>query len=347
MGVIAMSKIKVGIINITGYTGAELARLLARHPMVQICSVTGRSAIGQKVAQVFPHLSTIDLTIASNIEDAELVFAAMPHKASAETIVPLLKQGIKVIDLSADFRLKDPSKYPEWYDFVHPTPVLLKEAVYGLPELYRNKIRTATLIANPGCYPTGAILALAPAVKENLIAPDIIIDSKSGVSGAGRTLSLATHYSEAADNVRAYSLQGHRHLPEIIQELEILASGRSLSVTFVPHVVPTTRGILTVCYATLKDSSLARSEQLLKLYRDFYEGEPFVKIVDTPPETKQTWGSNLCIIHPTIDARTGKLIVISCLDNLVKGAAGQAVQNMNIMYQFPETTGLEALPLYP
>jgi N-acetyl-gamma-glutamyl-phosphate reductase len=347
MDVIAMSKIKVGIINITGYTGAELARLLATHPMVQICSVTGRSAIGQKVAQVFPHLSTIDLTITSDIEDAELVFSAMPHKASAETVVPLLKQGVKVIDLSADFRLKDPSKYPEWYDFVHPAPELLKEAVYGLPEFYRSKILTARLIANPGCYPTGAILALAPAIKENLIASDIIIDSKSGVSGAGRTLSLATHYSEAADNVRAYSLQGHRHLPEIVQELEILASGRSLSVTFVPHVVPTTRGILTVCYATLKEGSLTKSGQLLKLYRDFYDGEPFVKVTDIPPETKQTWGSNLCIIHPTIDARTGRLVIVSCLDNLVKGAAGQAIQSMNIMYQFPETTGLEALPLYP
>lgn len=342
-----MSQVKVGIINITGYAGAELARILARHPMVQISSITGRSAAGQKLAQVFPHLSALDLTITSEVQDAELVFSAMPHKASAEAIIPLVRQGIKVIDISADFRLKDPAKYPEWYDFTHPAPDLLAEAVYGLPELYRRKICAAKLVANPGCYPTGAILALAPAIKEDLVYPDIIIDSKSGVSGAGRTLTLPTHYSEAADNVRAYSLEGHRHLPEIVQELEALAPGSSPSVTFVPHVVPATRGILTACYATLRDDNVLKAQRVLELYRDFYQGEPFVRIVDLPPETKQTWGSNYCIIHPFVDVRTRRLIVISCLDNLVKGAAGQAVQNMNIMYGFPETTGLDALPLYP
>lgn len=342
-----MRRVKVGIINITGYAGAELARILAGHPLVQISSVTGRSAIGQKLAQVFPHLSALDLTVTSDVRDVDLVFSAMPHKASAETIIPLVRQGIKVIDISADFRLKNPAAYPEWYGFTHPAPELLTEAIYGLPELYRKKISTAQLVANPGCYPTGAILALAPAVKENLIHADIIIDSKSGVSGAGRTLSLPTHYSEAADNVRAYSLEGHRHLPEIVQELKALAPGLSPSVTFVPHVVPTTRGILTTCYAPLRDGKSPNAKQVLELYKDFYKGEPFVKIVDSPPETKQTWGSNFCLIYPFIDSRTGRLIVISCLDNLVKGAAGQAVQNMNIMYGFPETTGLDALPLYP
>lgn len=342
-----MSQIKVGIINITGYAGAELARLLAGHPMVRICSVTGRSAVGQKLAQVFPHLSTLDLVVTSDIDGAELVFSAMPHKASAEAILPLLKQGVRIVDVSADFRLRDPAKYPEWYDFTHPAPELLKEAVYGLPELYRQKIAAAKLVANPGCYPTGAILALAPAIKEGLVCPDIIIDSKSGISGAGRTLSVPTHYSEAADNVRAYSLEGHRHLPEIVQELETLTPGLSLSVTFVPHVVPTTRGILTTCYADLRSNGLPKIDQVLQLYRDFYQKEPFVRITDSPPETKQTWGSNFCLVYPTIDTRTGRLIVISCLDNLVKGAAGQAIQNMNIMYGFPETMGLEALPLYP
>lgn len=342
-----MSRIKVGIINVTGYAGAELTRILARHPLVQITSVTGRSAIGQKLAQVFPHLSALDLTITSDVEDADLVFSAMPHKASVEAIVPLINQGVRVVDISADFRLKDPTEYPEWYGFTHPTPELLAEAVYGLPELYRQKVATARLVANPGCYPTGAILALAPAVRENLIHTDIIIDSKSGVSGAGRTLTLPTHYSEAADNIRAYSLEGHRHLPEIIQELKALAPDSRFSVTFVPHVVPTTRGILTACYAPLRGDKSLSAKQALELYRDFFEGEPFVKIVDSPPETKQTWGSNLCIIYPTIDPRTGRLIVISCLDNLVKGAAGQAVQNMNIMYGFPEAIGLDALPLYP
>ncbi len=342
-----MPRVKVGIINVTGYAGAELARILARHPMAQITSVTGRSAIGQKLAQIFPHLSELDLTVTSDIQDAELVFSAMPHKASVEAIIPLLKQGLRVIDISADFRLKDPAGYPQWYDFVHPAPELLAEAIYGLSELYRQKISKVRLVANPGCYPTGAILALAPAIKENFIHTDIIIDSKSGVSGAGRTLTLSTHYSEAADNVRAYSLEGHRHLPEIVQELKALAPDCSPSVTFVPHVVPTTRGILTVCYAQLQDNKLPNTKQVLELYQDFFKGEPFVKIVNSPPETKQTWGSNLCIIHPFVDTRTGRLIVISCLDNLVKGAAGQAVQNMNIMYGFPETTGLDALPLYP
>ncbi len=342
-----MPQVKVGIINVTGYAGAELARILARHPMVQITSVTGRSAIGQRLAQIFPHLSSLDLTVTSDIQDAELVFSAMPHKASAEAVIPLIRQGVRVIDISADFRLKDPAEYPQWYDFVHPAPELLTEAAYGLSELYRQTISKARLVANPGCYPTGAILALAPAVRENLIHTDIIIDSKSGVSGAGRTLTLSTHYSEAADNVRAYSLEGHRHLPEIVQELKALAPDCSPSVTFVPHVVPTTRGILTACYAPIRDGKSLDTKQVSELYRDFFKGEPFVKIVDSPPETKQTWGSNLCIIYPFVDTRTGRLIAISCLDNLVKGAAGQAVQNMNIMCGFPETTGLDALPLYP
>jgi len=342
-----MSKLRVGIINITGYAGAELARLLAKHPMVQICAVTGRSAVGQKLAEVFPHLSLLDLTITSDIDDADLVFSAMPHKASAEAILPLLDRGMRIVDVSADFRLKDPAKYTEWYAFSHPAPELLEEAVYGLPELYRSKIPGARLVANPGCYPTGAILALAPAIREGLIGSDIIIDSKSGVSGAGRTLSLPTHYSEAADNVRAYSLEGHRHLPEIVQELQALALDSVPSVTFVPHVVPMARGILTTCYAHLRTDGLPKVKQIVELYREFYKKEPFVRITSSPPETKQTWGSNFCLIYPTLDARTGRLIVISCLDNLVKGAAGQAVQNMNIMYGFPETTGLEALPLYP
>jgi N-acetyl-gamma-glutamyl-phosphate reductase len=343
-----MSKIKVGIINVTGYAGVELARLLYTHPKMELCSVTGRSAAGQRLAEVFPHLADIELEITAEIDEVALVFSAMPHKASAEIIVPLVKRGIKVVDISADFRLKDAGKYLQWYDFAHPAPELLQRAVYGLPELHRAEITKASLVANPGCYPTGALLALGPAVKEGLIEPDIIIDSKSGVSGAGRTLSLLTHYAEATDNVCAYSVHGHRHLPEIIQELETLNLAFSPSVTFLPHLVPTSRGILSSCYAKLKDGKTIRGEEeLIKLYRNFYKGEPFVRVVDSPPETKQTWGSNLCLVYPTLDVRTGRLIVISCLDNLVKGAAGQAIQNANIMFGFPETDGLEALPVYP
>jgi N-acetyl-gamma-glutamyl-phosphate reductase len=341
-----MAKVKVGIINVTGYAGVELARLLYRHPEVELASITGRSAAGEKLANVFPHLAEIDFTITAEIGEVDVAFSAMPHKASAEAIMPLVERGVKVIDISADFRLKDAGKYPQWYNFAHPAPQLLLKAVYGLPELHRAEIPGASIIAAPGCYPTGAILALAPAVRAGLIHPDIIIDSKSGVSGSGRALTVSTHYAEAVDNVRAYSLGGHRHLPEMVQELELLTSGIALAVTFVPHVVPMSRGILSTCYGKLKDGNLAK-EKVEELYRSFYKDEPFVKVMDAPPETKQVWGSNLCLVYPTVDSRTGRLVIISCIDNLVKGAAGQAVQDMNIMFGFPETAGLEALPLYP
>ena len=336
---------KVGIINVTGYTGVELARLLFQHPEVELVSVTGRSAAGQKLGTVFPHLAGIDLTIEAELGDVDLAFSAMPHKESAKEVIPLLEHGIKVVDISADFRLKDASEYKQWYGFTHPAPKLLAEAVYGVPELYRAKIASAKLVANPGCYPTAAILALAPAVKAGLIGPDIIIDSKSGVSGAGRTLSLLTHFAEANEDTSAYALEGHRHLPEITQELKLLSGGKSLSVSFVPHLVPMTRGILTTCYASLVSGK--DEKKLKELYRDFYKDEPFVRVVDAPPHTKHTLGSNFCLVYPTIDQRTGRLIVISCLDNLVKGAAGQAIQNMNLMLGLPETTGLEALAIYP
>ena len=345
-----MSKTKVGIINVTGYAGVELARLLYQHPEVELASVTGRSAAGQKLNKVFPHLASLDLTIKAKLGEVDFVFSAMPHKESAKEVMPLLSHGIKVVDISADFRLKDAAEYPHWYDFTHPAPQLLQQAVYGLTELYRTQVASAQLVANPGCYPTGAILALAPAVKEGLIEPDIIIDSKSGISGAGRTASLQTHFPEANEDASAYALDGHRHLPEITQELKLLGS-KSPSVTFVPHLLPMTRGILTTAYAPLLPGKIAAGkkgeQELGNIYLDFYKDEPFVRIVESPPHTKHTWGNNFCLIYPTIDHRTGKLIVISCLDNLVKGAAGQAIQNMNLMLGLPETTGLEALAIYP
>ncbi len=346
-----MSKTKVGIINVTGYVGVELARLLYQHPQVELTSVTGRSAAGQKLGTVFPHLASLDLTIEAELGEVDLTFSAMPHKESAKEVIPLLNRGIKVVDISADFRLKDAAEYLPWYGFTHPAPQLLKQAVYGLTELYQSQIASAQLVANPGCYPTGAILALAPAVKAGLIEPDIIIDSKSGVSGAGRTLSQQTHYSEANEDVTAYALDGHRHLPEIVQELKLLRPQQPPSVTFVPHLIPMTRGILTTAYATLSPGKVAAGEkgkeELRHLYLDFYKDKPFVKVVEFSPHTKHTWGNNLCFIHPTIDRRGEKLIVISCLDNLVKGGAGQAIQSMNLMLGLPETTGLEALGIYP
>jgi len=346
-----MSKTKIGIINVTGYAGVELARLLYQHPQVELTVVTGRSAAGKRLAEVFPHLANIDLTIEPELGEVDLAFCALPHKESAQRVIPLIEHGIKVVDISADFRLKDATEYQSWYGFTHPAPQLLTQAVYGLTELHRSQITSAQLIANPGCYPTGATLALAPAVKEALIKPEIIIDSKSGVSGAGRTLNLRTHYSEVNNDVSAYALQGHRHLPEITQELSLLASKKSLLVTFVPHLIPMTRGILTTAYALLASGKVAAGkkgeEELRQLYLDFYKDEPFVKVVASPPHTKHTWGNNFCLIYPTIDQRTNRLIVISCIDNLVKGAAGQAIQNMNLMLGIPETTGLEALAIFP
>jgi len=341
-----MSKIKVGIVNVTGYAGVELARLLMQHPEVELVSVTGRSAAGQKLGDVFPHLGDSDLQIKATLEKVDIAFSAMPHKESAEAIIPLVKQGTKVVDISADFRLKDAAAYPQWYGFTHPAPELLKKAAFGLPELHRAEIKKTDLVANPGCYPTSAILALAPAAKAGIIQPEIIVDSKSGVSGAGRSLSLTTHFSEVNEDVAAYALQGHRHLPEIVQELSGLR-GQTLAVTFVPHLIPMTRGILTTAYATLAAAKINDKDALEKLYQDFYREEPFVRVVSAPPHTKHTRGTNLCLVYPTIDERTGRLIVVSCIDNLIKGAAGQAVQNMNLMLGLPETMGLPTLAVYP
>jgi N-acetyl-gamma-glutamyl-phosphate reductase len=338
-----MSMVKVGIINVTGYIGMEIARLLYLHPEVELASVTGRSAVGKKLGDVLPHLANFDLTIEQDLGDVSLAFSAMPHKDSAEAVAAALDRNLKVVDISADFRLKDPGDYKKWYDFPHPSPKLLKEAVYGLVELNRDSIAASRLVANPGCYPTGAILALAPAIKEGLIEPEVIIDAKSGVSGAGRSLNIKVHFAEANENLSAYALDGHRHLPEMVQELRALNPSLDLSVTFVPHLVPMNRGILTTCYAKI----IGNVKKLLKAYDEFYEDEPFVKVVDSPPQTKQTLGTNMCLVHPVVDERTGRLIVVSCIDNLVKGGAGQAVQNMNLMLHFPETTALEGLALYP
>jgi len=345
-----MAKTKIGIINVTGYVGIELARLLCQHPEVELVSVTGRSAAGQKLGQVFPHLSNIDMTIEAKLGDVDLAFSAMPHQESAKEVIPLINCGKKVIDMSADFRLKDPGDYQRWYGFTHPAPALLNTAVYGIPELRRSSIAGANLVGNPGCYPTCSILALAPALKAGIIQPDIIIDAKSGVSGAGRTLKLGSLFSEVDEDLTAYSLDGHRHLPEIVQESGLLYSGETPKITFVPHLIPMTRGMLSTCYAKLipeKVPGKSLQEGLRRIYQDFYAGEAFVRIVEAPPHTKHTQGSNYCHIYPTFDPRTGNLIVVSCIDNLVKGAAGQGIQNMNVMLGLPETLGLSAPALFP
>ncbi|MGD9115981.1 MAG: N-acetyl-gamma-glutamyl-phosphate reductase [Dehalococcoidia bacterium] len=332
---------KVGIINVTGYTGVELARLLHQHPDVELASVTGRSAAGKKLAEVFPHLADIDLTIEAELGEVELAFSAMPHKDSAAEVIPLLEKEVRVVDISADFRLKDATLYEKWYGFKHPSPQLLARAVYGLPELHRARIASARLVANPGCYPTSAILALAPAARAKLIGPDIVIDSKSGLSGSGRSLKLESHYAEVNEDTSAYALGGHRHMPEIAQELKEIKP----SISFVPHLVPMTRGILSTCYATLAKKT--DEAEVRQIYKDFYKDEPFVRVSDAPPHTKHTWGSNMCLVYPVIDPRTNRLIVIGCIDNLMKGAASQAVQNMNLMLGLPETAGIESLAIYP
>jgi N-acetyl-gamma-glutamyl-phosphate reductase len=343
--------ISAGILGATGYAGAELARLLYHHPRVRVTSVASIEGVGQRLGEFFPHLWPLDLTIEEELGEVEVVFAALPHAVAAKLLLPFIDRGLPVIDLSADFRLKDVAEYERWYKTEHPRPQLLQEAVYGLPELHREEIVGCRLVANPGCYSTSAILALAPAVKAGLIEGDIVVDSKSGASGAGRSPGLTTQLAEAGEGISAYAFGGHRHLPEIVQELALLAEGPAPWVTFVPHLLPTARGILSTCYAPLASRVAGGSEEAAKAvrqaYEDFYKDEPFVRVVDAPPQTKHTRGSNFCLVYPTVDARTGRLIVVSCLDNLVKGAAGQAIQNMNLMLGFPETAGLEELSLYP
>jgi N-acetyl-gamma-glutamyl-phosphate reductase len=365
--------VKVGIINVTGYAGAELARLLYSHPEAQLVSVSGRSAAGKTLGDVFPHLACYDITIGEEIGDVDFVFSALPHAASAEACAPIVRAGIPVVDISADFRLRDPKEYAEWYGGEHPAPDLLAEAAYGLTELNRAAVRQSKLIANPGCFPESALLALAPAVKAGIAGSEIIIDSKSGISGAGRGLDLKYHFGEAAESVSAYGLSGHRHLPEMVQELtamwpraeapvgidktvrvwpsEASVTGGAPRVTFTPHLIPMTRGILSTCYSPLVPGTVPAGESardaVRDLYRDFYAGEPFVRVVDMAPATKQTRGNNMCLVYPTVDARTERLVVVSVLDNLVKGAAGQAIQNMNAMLGLPETVGLDAPAVYP
>lgn len=347
-----MNKTRVGIINVTGYVGMELARLLSQHPEVELTSVTGRSAVGQQLGKVFPHLSHIHLTVESKLGEVDLAFSAMPHQESAKEVIPLLNCGVKMVDMSADFRLKNSADYQVWYGFTHPAPQFLAQAVYGIPELHRRKIAGANLVANPGCYPTCSILALAPAVTSGIIEPDIVIDAKSGVSGAGRSLKVGSLFSEVNEDVTAYSLEGHRHLPEIIQEISTIYPGGTPRITFVPHLIPMTRGMLSTCYATLIPGKVPGTgknlqEAIRQLYADYYRDEPFIRITEAPPHTKHTLGSNFCHIYPAHDPRTGKLIVVSCIDNLGKGAAGEGIQNMNLMLGIAENTGLQRSAVFP
>ena len=335
---------KVSVIGATGYTGAELVKILLKHPQVEIETITSQSFANKKISEIYPSLITDlvcqELNINKIALSSSFIFTALPHRISMEIVGKLHSRGKKIIDLSADFRFIDPLIYEEWYGTPHQKKELLKKAIYGLPELYREKISRARLVANPGCYPTSSILALAPLVNNDLIKGNsIIIDAKSGVTGAGRALSLATHFPEVNENTRAYQVVGHRHTPEIEEQLSNLTS-REIIITFVPHLVPINRGILCTCYAALKQKT--DTKDLLKLYQDFYKEEPFVEILPQGrfPQTKEVLNSNRCRIGITVNERSGRAIIISAIDNLAKGAATQAVQNMNIMCGFEETMGL-------
>ena len=339
------------IIGGSGYTGAELLRLLALHPDVEVSAVTSRQYAGTKVTSVYPELSGYydsltytDPKDISNIK-ADVVFSALPHGVSQASVLPFIEAGVKVIDLSADFRLKDVEVYEKWY-CEHTAPGYLSKAVYGLPELYRESIKGASLIANPGCFPTGAILALAPVMSAGLLdlSAPVVIDSKSGVTGAGRKATIETSYVELNEGFKAYKVGSHRHTPEITQELSSLA-GSEVNVTFTPHLLPVSRGILTTAYVWLKGQVTASS--LHELYKETYASEPFVRVMNPGlfPDILNVRGSNYCDIGIYYDDHEQKAIIVSVIDNLVKGASGAAVQNMNLLLGLDETTALTTPPI--
>jgi N-acetyl-gamma-glutamyl-phosphate reductase len=341
-----MDTVKVVIVGASGYTGEELVRWLLRHPFVELVGVTSRQFKGKSLVDVLgplpqtPSLIFEDLTPAEVAARAEVVFLALPHGVATEFAIPLRQAGKIVIDLSADFRLRSPAVYQEFYQHTHPAPALLSEAVYANPTLHREAIRKSDLLAAPGCYPTGILLALAPALQAGLINPaTLVISSLSGVSGAGKKAELALLFSEVNENMRTYNVPKHRHLSEIEQEIALL-SGSSTPVTFVPHLVPLTRGILTTITAHLKNSPTQAEVQ--SVYEKYYRQEPFLQVLsgEALPEARRVAKTNWCEVAVRVDARTGRLLMFSALDNLVRGAGGQAIQAMNIRLGFPEETGL-------
>ncbi|WP_022660683.1 N-acetyl-gamma-glutamyl-phosphate reductase [Paucidesulfovibrio longus] len=351
-----MSKrIPVGLVGVTGYTGMELARILAWHPSLELVCATSRTESGKRLEELYPYLAGTglgDLEISSPSPKelaarCRLVFLAVPHKTAMEIADALLCEGVKVVDLSADFRLNDKSVYEKWYQTEHSRADRLDQAVYGLPELYRDEIAGAELVANPGCYPTTAILGLYPALAEGLVETgDIVIDSKSGTSGAGRKAAVGTLFCEVHDSFRAYGLGKHRHTPEIEQEISKLA-GKSLTVSFNTHLLPIDRGILSTIYTRLKPG--VELDAVRAAYAAHYDGEPWVRVLPdgTLPETRWVRGTNFCDIGLVVDPRTNRLIILSAIDNLCRGASGQAVANANLMLGLEPDDGLRLTPLMP
>jgi len=344
--------IKVSVIGATGYTGQELVRMLIQHPAVEVVGLGSHSYAGKKYADIYPHfrqivdLTCLDTNDSELIEQADVVFLALPHGLSVPYAKKCLAQGKKVIDLGADFRLKDPEVYRAWYKKTGATEELLGQAVYGLPEINRDLVKSANLVANPGCYPTTAILALYPLLQEKLLNPGwIIIDSKSGVSGTGRSAQVSSLYSEVNEDLKAYGLPQHRHIPEIEQELTG-AAGEEIKVSFTPHLVPLTRGMMSTIYTV---PNILDVDKIEKVYQEYYGQEPFVRVYPQGqfPHTKWVQGTNFCDLGFSLDRRTGRLVIISVIDNLTKGASGQAIQNMNLMCGLEETVGLPRVALYP
>jgi N-acetyl-gamma-glutamyl-phosphate reductase len=345
-------KTRVGIIGATGYTGLELLRLLLHHPEVEVTALTSQKYAGVEISRVFPslmnhlQLKCEELSVEPISKKVDFIFTAVPHKTAMETVPSFFQEGKRVVDLSADFRLQDPAVYERWYQ-KHTCADLLSESVYGLPELHREKIRNAKIVGNPGCYPTGALIGLIPLMKNRIISyENIVIDSKSGVSGAGRDVVLESLFCEVNEGVKAYKIFAHRHTPEIEQELSQLAQ-KEVTVTFVPHLIPMDRGILTTLYVNL--TKKWKSEEVLNIFEECYRGEPFIRIYPKGklPNTKDVRGSNYCDIGVIVNESDGRVVIVTAIDNLVKGASGEAIQNMNIMLGYPETMGLGVIPLSP
>ena len=345
--------IKVGIIGATGYTGAELVRILIRHREVKIVWYGSRSYVEQEFASIYRNFFRIveDVCLDDNIEEliqeVDVIFTATPQGYCSSFLTEEILQKVKVIDLSADYRISDVGIYETWYKRTHESPQLIEEAVYGLSEINRDEIKEARLIANPGCYTTCSILSLYPLVREGIIdTTTLIIDAKSGTSGAGRGASIDNLYCEVNENMKAYAVAAHRHTPEIEEQLSI-AAGEDLTISFTPHLVPMNRGIITTSYASLCET--VTKEMIRSIYNKYYGNATFVRIMEEGklPETRWVKGSNYIDIGFVIDARTNRIVVVACIDNLMKGAAGQAVQNMNLMFGFEETEGLELIPMFP
>lgn len=343
--------IRAAVLGASGYTGADLIRLAARHPQIAITALTAKGHAGQTLAQVFPHLASLDLPtlVTSDAVDwteIDVAFCGLPH-GTAHGEISKLPERVKIIDMSADFRLRDPDVYAQWYGGRHSAPELLANAVYGLTEHCRDQIKGARIVACPGCYPTAVLLALLPLAKAKLIVlDDLIIDAKSGVSGAGRTLKQNILFSEAGEGLSPYAIGSHRHVPEIEQELA-RAGGKPVTINFTPHLVPMSRGELCTCYVRLSGKTAA--DDLRHALTGAYAGSPFIRVVEegVVPATQHVRGSNFCHIGVFADRIPGRAIVVSAIDNLVKGSAGQALQNFNLMFGFEETLGLEQLPLFP